>query len=271
MVVQSHLPHHDLIDFTFEKRTSRPIDAQFVEVDVRERTVGVGVGVDQHAVDVLPDFTVIEHRHEVGPSLRRHVTKRLGLVVVQHPLVVGDHVLEGEVGTRLVVDRKRGSEGGLIAGVRPHPLADGQVPGPIRHIDFGSVVDAIKPQARTVSAGLPIAGVHAVERQVRGAVDAVVGHASRSVFKRPVMEEPVGLWRDIARHVKRRTWHGDFRRVGSLPREDEAVRAATLEEFDAEFMKARREVHPTRILPHSVHAVILDEAFAVDPQLRPVV
>ena len=175
LVVEGGVPHHDFVDFSLKVGAASPVDAQLVHVNVGERTVWIGVGIDQNPVHVLANIAVVKHAHEMRPSLCNDIAKGLGGVVMQHPFLAGDHVLEGEVGPCLVVNGKGRGVGRLVGGVGPNPLTYRQVSSPVVDVDFGLIVHTIKPQTGTINTGLPIGVVHAVQREVGASVDAVVG------------------------------------------------------------------------------------------------
>ena len=180
-------------------------------------------------------------------------------------------MLKRKIGARLVVHRKGGCIGGLGRGVGPDPLADRHVPVPVIDVHLRHVVAPIVPQTRAVGARSPVGIVHAREGHVRCIRTVVDGGASRPVFKRPVVDE-VRWFRGRVRGYKEgRCRDGRFAGVWALPREDESVRTAALEEFDSEFVQAFGEVQPSRALSHAVHSVIFGEGGAVDPQFRAVV
>ena len=147
-------------------------------------------------------------------------------------------MLEREVGTGLVVDSEGRCVIGLVADVRPNPLAHGDVARPVVDVHAGVVVDAVKPQTTSIGACLPVARTHAVEREVGACVGTVVGCAARAVLKRPVMTQEMVARNVIARYIECRGWYGGFGRVWTLPRKDQPVRSSALEELDSEVMQS---------------------------------
>ena len=82
-----------------------------------------------------------------------------------------------------------------------------------------------------------------------------------------MVDEVGGFWSNIVGDHKGRGRNRGLAGVGSLPRENEAVGATSLEELNSEFMQPFGQVDRARAFAHAVHTVIGRQRLAVDPKL----